>query len=58
MSELNKIVLEGKALEAFEKFYHDDVVMQENELAPTVGKAANPQTRGRILFEHHRVLLR
>jgi hypothetical protein len=41
INELNKLVLEGKALEAFEKFYHDDVVMQENELTPTVGKEAN-----------------
>ena len=38
---LNKLVLEDKAMEAFEKYYHDDVVMQENENAPTVGKAAN-----------------
>ena len=28
-------------LEAFEEFYADDVVMQENENPPTVGKAAN-----------------
>lgn len=41
ISELNSLVLSGKALDAFEKFYHEDVVMQENEAAPTVGKAAN-----------------
>jgi len=34
-------VLQGKAMEAFEKFYGDDVVMQENETPATVGKAAN-----------------
>ena len=38
---LNEQVLSGKALEAFEKLYADDVVMQENSEAPRVGKAAN-----------------
>src|SRR5688572_22100238 len=41
IAELNQLVLSGKAMEAFEKFYHDDVVMQENENLPTIGKAAN-----------------
>lgn len=41
ITELNQLVLDGKALEAFEKFYHIDVEMQENENAPTVGKDAN-----------------
>ena len=41
ITELNQLVLAGKALEAFEKFYHDDVVMQENEQVPTSGKEAN-----------------
>jgi hypothetical protein len=41
ITELNQLVLSGKALEAFEKFYHNDVVMQENEQAPTIGKDAN-----------------
>jgi hypothetical protein len=39
--ELNQLVLSGKALEAFEKFYHDDVSMQENDAPPTVSKEAN-----------------
>ncbi|HWA34528.1 MAG TPA: SnoaL-like domain-containing protein [Cyclobacteriaceae bacterium] len=43
ITELNSLVLSGKALDAFEKFYHNDVVMQENEGAPTIGKAANRQ---------------
>jgi hypothetical protein len=43
ITELNSLVLSGKALDAFEKFYHNDVVMQENEGAPTVGKVANLQ---------------
>jgi hypothetical protein len=38
---LNDLVLKGKALEAFETYYHDDVIMQENENTPTVGKEAN-----------------
>ena len=43
IDDLNDLVLQGKALEAFEKYYHDDVIMQENEGAPTIGKAANRQ---------------
>ncbi|MEQ8904099.1 SnoaL-like domain-containing protein [Ekhidna sp.] len=41
INDLNDLVLQGKALEAFEKYYADDVVMQENEAAPTLGKSAN-----------------
>jgi hypothetical protein len=40
-SELNQMILKGQILEAFDRFYGDDVVMQENSLDPTVGKAAN-----------------
>ncbi|GJM29400.1 MAG: hypothetical protein DHS20C17_20350 [Cyclobacteriaceae bacterium] len=43
IKDLNKLVVEGKAMEAFEKYYHDDVVMQENEDQPTKGKSANRQ---------------
>lgn len=39
--ELNEMVLQGKPLDAFEKFYAEDVVMQENNQPPTVGKNAN-----------------
>lgn len=38
---LNNMILSGHSLEAFEKFYAEEIVMQENEDAPTVGKAAN-----------------
>jgi len=38
---LNELVLTGKALDAFEMYYHDDVVMRENETVPTIGKEAN-----------------
>jgi hypothetical protein len=43
ITELNQLVLAGKALDAFEKFYHPKVAMQENENAPTLGKDANRQ---------------
>lgn len=41
IEDLNQLVLEGKAMIAFEKYYHPEVVMQENETVPTVGKEAN-----------------
>ena len=41
ISDLNDLVLQGKSLEAFDKYYHEDVIMQENENAPMVGKAIN-----------------
>ena len=41
IKDLNQLVLSGKALDAFEKYYHDDVSMQENHLEPTISKAAN-----------------
>lgn len=41
ISHLNQLILEGKALEGFDLYYHDDVVMQENENAATIGKTAN-----------------
>jgi hypothetical protein len=34
ITDLNDLVLRGKALEAFDKYYHDDVVMQENDNPP------------------------
>lgn len=39
--DLNQLVLSGKSLDAFEKYYHDEVSMQENSTEPTVSKAAN-----------------
>jgi ketosteroid isomerase-like protein len=39
--QLNQDVLSGKAMEAFEKYYADDVVMQENSDEPRRGKAVN-----------------
>jgi ketosteroid isomerase-like protein len=40
-AELNQSILSGKIMEAFEKFYADDIVMQENSGAPRTGKEAN-----------------
>lgn len=39
--DLNQLVLSGKAIDAFDKYYHENVSMQENHLPPTVSKAAN-----------------
>jgi ketosteroid isomerase-like protein len=41
--ELNQALQDQKVLEAFEQFYSDDVVMQENSGEPCRGKAANRQ---------------
>jgi hypothetical protein len=38
--DLNQLITQGKALDAFEKYYGDDVVMQENTDEPRRGKAA------------------
>ena len=42
-ARLNQAILNGKAMEAFEELYADDVVMQENNQPPTLGKDANRQ---------------
>ena len=39
--ELNNMIVQGKLLEAFEKFYANDVVMQENSEPPRIGKDKN-----------------
>lgn len=43
VEELNQMILEGKILEAFEKFYAADVVMQDNDYPARVGKDVNRQ---------------
>ena len=43
LRELNLLVQSGRLLDAFEKFYHEDVAMQENANAPVTGKDANRQ---------------
>lgn len=41
VNKLNDMILNGKALEAFEEFYHEDVVMSENGQDQRVGKEAS-----------------
>ena len=41
LQDLNSLVLSGKGMEAFEKYYHTEVAMHENDNAPTVGKESN-----------------
>ena len=42
-AELNQTILSGQIMDAFEKFFHEDCVMQENTDEPTRGKDANRQ---------------
>src|SRR5450759_4889413 len=39
--KLNDAILSGKALDAFDELYADDVVMQENTAEPFAGKTLN-----------------
>jgi hypothetical protein len=41
--DIKSQVLQGKAMDVFEHYYAEDVVMQENDNPPTVGKEANRQ---------------
>lgn len=41
ISTINDMILDGQALKAFDQFYHDDVVMQENNNPQVIGKKAN-----------------
>jgi hypothetical protein len=41
INNLNDMVLQGNAMEAFEKYYAENVIMQENNDLPVVGKQAN-----------------
>lgn len=40
---LNQMILEGKILDAFEQYYDDNVVMQDNDYPARVGKDVNRQ---------------
>ena len=40
-TKLNNAILGGKAMEAFEELYDEDIIMQENTEAEYVGKAFN-----------------
>lgn len=41
VEDFTKLIGEGRLLDAFEKYYAENVTMQENEDAPRVGKDAN-----------------
>ena len=41
ISAVNDLILQGNGLEAFETYYHDDVILQENDNQALVGKEAN-----------------
>jgi hypothetical protein len=47
--ELNSMIFQGQLLEAFEKFYHNDVVMQEAGEEPRVGKDVNREYEKQFL---------
>lgn len=41
INHLNELVRSGNAMDAFEMYYHEQVIMQENQQQPTIGKPAN-----------------
>ena len=43
INHITSMILEGQALDAFDTYYHDEVIMQENNNEPVAGKAANRQ---------------
>jgi hypothetical protein len=47
--QLNQQIQSGAILEAFERFYADGVVMQENSDAPKIGKEACRQAERAVL---------
>lgn len=49
LNHLNQLILDGNMMDGFDLYYHDEVVMQENELAPTVGKTANRERELQLL---------
>lgn len=58
--ELNSLILARRHQEAFEKFYAEDCVMQENDEPPTRGKEANREREKKffaMLVEFHSIEL-
>ena len=41
VSDLNDMIMQGEKLEAFDKFYHEEVIMQFNDEIPVKGKEEN-----------------
>lgn len=50
IEELNQLILTGNQMGAFEKYYHEYVVMQENSDPPTVGKDANRERQMQSIY--------
>ena len=49
-AELNALLLAGRPMDAFERFYAEDIVMQENSDPPVVGKQRN-RAREQAFFD-------
>ncbi len=49
---LNQLLEEGRAMEAFDTYYAESVVMQENETEPRVGKPLNREQCGAFVQMH------
>ena len=49
LKDLNDLVMQGRVMDAFEKYYHEDVVMQHNELPPTVSKEVNRKRKEKFI---------
>ena len=49
LEDLFSYIREGRILGAINEFYAEDVVMQENNLAPTVGRKANLEREKQFL---------
>lgn len=47
--QLNSLIIDGKSAEAFQTFYHEDVIAQENDEPERHGR--DPWMRGRQEFE-------
>ena len=50
-TEVNDMILQGDAMEAFEKFYAEDVVMQDQGMGPWEGKDENRE-REKAFFDN------
>lgn len=49
INHLNQLIEQGKLLDGFELYYDDEIVMQENAAAPTVGKDDNRKREQQFL---------
>lgn len=47
-TQLNRLIVEGKSVDAFEKFYDENVVAQENDEPERHGRAAWIQARAQM----------